>query len=139
MRHTRLLGGKLIGTMVAFAAAAGSWSNADGYRAGADGSWLRKVPPKDREHANPYAGKEDSIAAGAILYAHSCSSCHGDDGRGVGSRPSLRSGRVHAATDGELYWLLLNGNLGKGMPSWSRLPEPQRWQIIRYVHSLPLE
>jgi len=24
----------------------------------------------------------------------------------------------------------------KGMPVWSRLPEPQRWQLVRYLKSL---
>jgi hypothetical protein len=31
---------------------------------------------------------------------------------------------------------LKNGNLAKGMPSWSALPEPTRWQVIAYVKSL---
>jgi hypothetical protein len=58
--------------------------------------------------------------------------------RGRGSRPSLRSSRVHNATDGELEWLLTNGDLAHGMPSWSRLPEGERWQIVRYLHTLPV-
>ena len=44
--------------------------------------------------------------------------------------------RVQNAKDGEIFWLLRNGNLGKGMPSWSALPEPSRWQVITYVKSL---
>jgi len=48
----------------------------------------------------------------------------------------LRSDRVQHATDGEIFWLLKNGNLRKGMPTWARLPEPMRWQIIAYVKSL---
>jgi len=24
----------------------------------------------------------------------------------------------------------------KGMPVWSKLPEPQRWQLVRYIKSL---
>jgi hypothetical protein len=55
---------------------------------------------------------------------------------GRGKRPSLRSQRVQNAKDGEIFWLLRNGNLGKGMPSWSALPEPSRWQVITYVKSL---
>ena len=105
----------------------------------ADGSWMRKVPQRDRALENPYAADEHAVQAGAILYRRSCSGCHGENGRGAGSRPSLQTVRVHGASDGELHWLLTNGNLAKGMPSWSRLPDAQRWQIIRYVHSLPLE
>jgi len=63
--------------------------------------------------------------------------CHGDDARGRHNRPSLRSERIEHATDGELAWILRNGNTWKGMPSWSSLPEPERWQIIAYLRSLP--
>jgi len=42
---------------------------------------------------------------------------------------------VHA-TDGELAWLLRDGSLAKGMPTWSSLPEPERWQIIAFLRSL---
>lgn len=103
----------------------------------ADGSWLKSVPAKDRARPNPYAERKDAVAAGAILYGRNCASCHGASAHGTGSRPSLRSERVQTATDGELHWLLTNGNLGRGMPSWSRLPDAQRWQIVRYLHSLP--
>ena len=40
------------------------------------------------------------------------------------------------ATDGEIFWLLKNGNLPKGMPTWNKLPEQTRWQVIAYVKSL---
>jgi mono/diheme cytochrome c family protein len=103
----------------------------------ADGSWLEKVPNRDRVRANPYAENSDAVAAGAILFRRNCSSCHGETAHGIGSRPSLHSTRVQTATDGELHWLLTNGNLKRGMPSWSRLPDAQRWQIVRYLHSLP--
>jgi mono/diheme cytochrome c family protein len=103
----------------------------------ADGSWLEKVPNRDRVRPNPYAENSDAVAAGAILFRRNCSSCHGETAHGIGSRPSLHSTRVQTATDGELHWLLTNGNLRRGMPSWSRLPDAQRWQIVRYLHSLP--
>jgi mono/diheme cytochrome c family protein len=32
--------------------------------------------------------------------------------------------------------LLTNGVVRKGMPVWSRLPEPQRWQLVSYIKSL---
>jgi mono/diheme cytochrome c family protein len=98
--------------------------------------WLAEVPEKERGHKNPLAESEEAAAAGAILFRRSCASCHGEDARGTGKRPSLRTERVRRATDGELHWLLTNGQLGEGMPSWSRLPEVQRWQLIRYLHSL---
>ena len=103
----------------------------------ADGSWLRKVPEADRQRANPYAGKPEAADAGKILFAENCAKCHGADASGKHNRPSLRSARVRGATDGELAWILRNGSVWKGMPSWSALPEPERWQIIAWLRTLP--
>ena len=47
-----------------------------------------------------------------------------------------RPEETQQATDGEIFWLLRNGALRQGMPSWSSLPEPLRWQIIAFVKSL---
>ena len=102
----------------------------------ADGSWLRHVPEADRRRVNPYAGQIDAIAAGGRIFADHCAKCHGADALGRGKRPSLRSDRVQHATDGEIFWLLKNGNLPKGMPTWAGLPEPVRWQVITYVKNL---
>jgi len=104
--------------------------------AAADGSWLKKVPQADRERANPYAGKPDAAAAGENLFRNNCTKCHGASAEGKGSRPSLRSDRVAAATDGEIAWIIKNGQMFKGMPSWGGLPEPARWQIVAYIRSL---
>jgi mono/diheme cytochrome c family protein len=99
--------------------------------------WIEKVPPHEHEKANPMAGNPEAAAAGRLLYADHCAKCHGDDADGKGRRPSLRSMRVQeTATPGDLHWLLTNGILGRGMPSWSRLPSQQLWQIITYLRSL---
>jgi mono/diheme cytochrome c family protein len=103
------------------------------------GEWLSHVPEKDRVRVNPLLNEPDALAAGAKLFHHDCAQCHGAAADGRGSGPTLRSDRVRHATDGELEWLLKNGNLAHGMPSWSRLPEAQRWQIVRYLHALPVE
>jgi len=104
----------------------------------ANGKWLEKVPNADKTRVNPYAGQTDAIAAGRTLFVANCSQCHGQNAEGKGSRPSLRSERIKAATDGDLAWLLKNGDVDKGMPRWSGLPEQQRWQIISYIRSLNL-
>jgi mono/diheme cytochrome c family protein len=102
----------------------------------ADGSWLTHVPDADRNMRNLYAGRADAIAGGAKLFSDHCASCHGKDGLGHGKKPSLRSERVQHATDGEVFWLLKNGNLARGMPTWSKLPEESRWQVVTYVKNL---
>jgi mono/diheme cytochrome c family protein len=104
--------------------------------AAADGSWLKHVPDAERGRTNPFSGQADAIVAGGRVFADHCAKCHGADAEGHGKKPSLRSSRVQEATDGEIFWLLKNGNLGKGMPTWSKLPEQTRWQVIAYVKSL---
>ena len=102
-----------------------------------DGAWLNHVPRKDHERANPFAGQTQRIEGGKKLFADHCAQCHGSEGLGDSKHPSLRSGRIqHEATDGDLFWLLKNGNVVRGMPSWSSIPEPSRWQIVAFVKSL---
>jgi mono/diheme cytochrome c family protein len=103
----------------------------------ADGSWLKKVPVRDHEKANPYQGQPEAIAAGRRVFVDRCAQCHGEDAEGTKKRPSLRSQRVREqASEGDLHWLLVNGNMRKGMPSWAKLPDQQLWQVISYVKSL---
>ncbi len=97
--------------------------------------WLKRVPAAERVRANPYAGQAAAVAAGARLYGDHCARCHGADLKGVRGKPSLRTPVVGGAADGELFWLLRNGDLRHGMPSWSGLPEPQRWEIVSFLKS----
>jgi len=103
----------------------------------ADGAWLKHVPAKDHERKNPYQGQTGAVAAGRLVFYDHCSKCHGENADGTKKRPSLRSARVQQeATEGDLHWLLVNGNMGRGMPSWSKLGDPQIWQVISYLKSL---
>ena len=104
----------------------------------ADGAWLTKVLARDHQKINPYQGQTDAIAAGRRIYSDHCSKCHGENAEGTTEkRPSLKSQRVQQqATVGDLHWLLVNGLMKKGMPSWSKLPDPQIWQVITYLKSL---
>ena len=95
--------------------------------------WMKKVPATDRARTNPYAAQASAIAAGGRLYADHCSRCHGADLEGRHGKPSLRTPVVMNATDGELFWLLRNGDLRHGMPSWSDLPEGERWQVVSFL------
>ncbi|HKD79798.1 MAG TPA: cytochrome c [Candidatus Angelobacter sp.] len=101
-----------------------------------DGAWKAKVPEKERARENPYDSQSDAIAAGAKLFRQNCASCHGNEATGTEKKPNLHSDRIRNSTPGELAWLLKNGSMKNGMPSWSRLPEQQRWQIVSYLKSL---
>lgn len=43
---------------------------------------------------------------------------------------------VIGRSTGMLHRFIKNGNLRAGMPSWSRLPDQQLWQLVTYVQSL---
>ncbi len=101
-----------------------------------DGKWRGHVPEKDRLRTNPLAADADARAAGAKLFLQHCAECHGRDASGGHGRPALVSARIRHASDGELQWLLRNGSLWNGMPSWSSLPEAQRWQLVAYLRGL---
>jgi len=100
---------------------------------------MAKVPPKAAARGNPLARDPEAIGAGAKLYKQHCAECHGETGEGGhGSKkgPSLRAPEVQQASAGALFWVLTNGVVRRGMPVWSKLPEPQRWQLVSYVKSL---
>ncbi|MFZ1084591.1 MAG: cytochrome c [Terracidiphilus sp.] len=95
------------------------------------------IPPKDHARVNPLAGQAEAIHAGALVYRDHCQQCHKANAEGDGhKRPSLRSPQLRNASDGDIEWFLRQGDLGHGMPSWSSLPEAQRWQLAAYLRSI---
>lgn len=108
--------------------------------AASNGAWMEKVPAHEHEKLNPFRDQPNAVQAGQRVFHDHCAHCHGEDGQGTKKRPSLRTERVQQqATDGDLHWLLVNGSMKSGMPSWSKLGDPQIWQVITYVKSLRLE
>ena len=102
-----------------------------------NGAWLNKVPAREHERVNPYENQADAVAAGERIFKDHCAQCHGEDARGTKKRPSLRSERVQQqATEGDLHWLITNGSMKYGMPTWAKLGDAQIWQVITYVRSL---
>lgn len=100
-------------------------------------SRFEHVPAKDHARVNPVAADPQAVISGKGLYLDHCAQCHKADARGDGRRrPSLRTEAVRNATDGDLEWFLRQGDLRHGMPSWSSLPQEQRWLIVAYLRSL---
>ena len=97
---------------------------------------LAKAPKKAAARRNPLERDPEAVAAGAKLFDQHCAECHGETAEGGRKGPSLRAREVQLATPGTLFWILTNGVVRRGMPVWSKLPEPQRWQIVTYVKSL---
>ncbi|HWR16847.1 MAG TPA: cytochrome c [Terriglobales bacterium] len=96
-----------------------------------------QAPASAASRKNPLAGKPQLAAGGAKVFERNCSVCHGDAaGREAHKAPDLASAATQAQSDGALFWKITNGNLRTGMPGWSNIPEPQRWQLILYIRSL---
>jgi len=95
-----------------------------------------KAPATATSRRSPYEGNADAVLAGGKLFRRHCEECHGREGEGTETAPSLRSALIQAAAPGTLFWFLGNGDLRGGMPEWSGLPEQQRWQIVSYLKSL---
>jgi mono/diheme cytochrome c family protein len=98
---------------------------------------LAKVPEKARARVNPFENDPRAPAAGRILYEQHCSECHGTVTGGGKKAPNLGVPEVRGAMPGALFWILSNGVVRRGMPDWSKLPEPERWQIVAFLKSLP--
>lgn len=96
---------------------------------------IDRAPAAVRSAQNPFAGQEPAIRAGGKLYRRECASCHGSKREGSGSAPPLAQPRIRHAEPGALFWVLRNGSIYRGMPSFAHLPEPQRWQIVTYLRS----
>jgi mono/diheme cytochrome c family protein len=105
--------------------------------AAATNAWWERVPAKEHARPNPLANHPEAVTAGALIYHDHCLECHKADAQGDGrKKPSLKTDRIRTATDGDIEWFLRQGDLGHGMPSWSSLPEAQRWQLIAYLRSI---
>jgi len=85
---------------------------------------------------NPFASRPDVVAGGKKVFTERCSVCHREDGTGTKRGPNLTLARVQAESDGALFWKISSGNSRTGMPSFSFLPKPQRWQLVSYLRTL---
>lgn len=87
----------------------------------------------------------------AALYNKQCAVCHGQEGKGDGKaaylllpRPrDFTSGKFRLTTtdngvpsDRDLFDAITRGMPGSAMPSWSHLPEKDRWDLVRYIREL---
>ena len=97
---------------------------------------LAKAPEKYRKKQNPLTNDREAAAAGRVLFEEHCEDCHGIGATGGKKAPSLRAKEVQAAPPGAIFWILSNGVVRKKMPVWSKLPEPERWQLVSYIKSL---
>ena len=101
-----------------------------------DTNW--QAPTQAAARENPLAQKPGAAAGGKKLFQRNCVECHGEDGSGLVKKHAadLQLGIVQQQSDGTLFWKITNGNPDRGMPSFSRLPDLQRWQLVLYLRTL---
>lgn len=91
---------------------------------------------------NPIAADERSVANGRLEYQINCSMCHGFAGTGGADSPLMKYGFLKALTDasamgrsdGYIWGMIRNGR--GAMPSYNRINQYDRWDIVNYVRAL---
>ncbi len=98
------------------------------------------VNPKDPAKLSS-AELDSSLNNGHRYFQQNCAVCHGD--AGVGNGPATKYGvpgisivydGTKARADGYIYGMLRNGR--GSMPSYNRIEEPDRWDVVNYVRGL---
>jgi mono/diheme cytochrome c family protein len=93
-----------------------------------DAEWI--APADAATRINPLADRPALAAGGRKIFNQRCAECHREDHRGSDRAPDLTAPDVQAQSDGALFWKISSGNTRSGMPSFSSLPEQQRWQLV---------
>jgi len=101
-----------------------------------DPSW--RAPEVAAARPNPLVQRLNAAAGGRKLFLRNCIECHNKEGSGIAKKHSadLLLPVVQQQSDGELFWKITNGNTGRGMPSFSKLPELERWQLVLFIRTL---
>ena len=99
-------------------------------------SLVQDAPAKFAERSNPLEHSATAAAAGAKLFDRHCAACHGKSGEGTPGAPSIKRADLSHVSAGALFWVLKNGSLNHGMPSFAHLPAAQRWQIVTFIQRL---
>ncbi len=115
------------------------------YEAGPDENikWLHdNIPEGWRNIPNPYPTTKAGLARGHKIYQDNCLGCHGSIGDGMGpAQPYLYPPPLNftvlknrGISGGILYYQIMNGITGTGMPYFKRELESEKiWDVGNYV------
>ena len=92
--------------------------------------------------ANPVPADARSLHNGRMYYQINCAVCHGEAGKGDGPimktkviyPPPLVGASAEGRTDGYIWAIIRNGR--GAMPSYNRIEEMDRWDVVNYVRGL---
>ena len=98
--------------------------------------------------ANPLAGNQEAIAAGAATYKQACAGCHAPNGSGRGGvaggeyfyppASNLTLPGTQEKGDAELHWIIKHGLGFTGMPRYGeRMDDAKIWSIVAYLRTMP--
>lgn len=105
------------------------------------GGW--SAPAEMAARHNPIATTVSSIERGQRIFAATCATCHGQQGRGDGPaaaalnpKPADLVVMAPQHTDGDFAWRIATGR--GAMPAWQNvLSEEQIWDVVNYLKALP--
>jgi mono/diheme cytochrome c family protein len=94
--------------------------------------------------ANPVPADARSLHNGRLYYQINCAVCHGEAGKGDGPitklnppqlfPPPLVGASAEGRSDGYIWGIMRNGR--GAMPSYNRIEELDRWDVVNYVRGL---
>jgi cytochrome c oxidase cbb3-type subunit 3 len=91
----------------------------------------------DQASIQEYVGNSEHIEAGEVQFNTYCLVCHGDAGQGLIGPNLTDKYWVHGNTNVDLFNVISNGVVEKGMAAWASVLTPeQRAQTIAYIRSL---
>lgn len=106
-----------------------------------------ETPDEYADLSNPFAGDQQALEAGEVIYQANCASCHGIEGAGDGPvadvldpKPSdiTDTHMMEELSDGYLFWRIKEGGdfepFNSSMPAWEEtLTEEEHWQVISFI------
>lgn len=91
--------------------------------------------------ANPTPMSQASLDNGRMHYQINCATCHGDTGIGDGAStvfgmvPFPITGQASQSRSDGYIWAIMRNGRGL-MPSYNRIDEMDRWDVVNYVRAL---
>lgn len=106
-----------------------------------DSGWT--APPEADSLKSPVPPTPATILEGKKIFASTCWTCHGKEGKGDGPagkglkpKPAdLCSEELQKQSDGAIYWKITHGK-GVMQPYKNTFSELQRWKLVHYIRSL---
>jgi mono/diheme cytochrome c family protein len=104
------------------------------------------IPSDASRRFNPLAKDASAWFEGGKDFQDHCAVCHGEDGAGkseIGRNlypkaPDMRQPATQELSDGELYFVIMNGVRYTGMPSWESEHSPEEtWKLVSFIRRMP--